>query len=54
MTATAPQARVPVLGASEAVAIAAELSGAFAEGAADRDAHRVLPSAEAKSIRASF
>ena len=50
---TTLQARVPVLGASEAEAIAAELSVAFAEGAADRDANRVLPSYELDELSAS-
>ena len=50
---TTVQAAVPVLGASEVVAIAAELSDAFAEGAAHRDANRVLPSYELDELSAS-
>jgi SfnB family sulfur acquisition oxidoreductase len=39
-------AGVPVLSADQAVAVAGQLSRDFAEGAAKRDAERVLPSAE--------
>lgn len=45
--------RVPVLTAREAVEVAAELAVCFAEGAADRDARRVLPSYELDQLSAS-
>ena len=45
--------RVPVLDASSAVAVARELSDRFAEGAARRDAERILPVAEVDELAAS-
>jgi len=48
MTVTAARAatRVPVLDSAAAIAEAARLAAEIAAGAADRDAHRVLPEAE--------
>lgn len=45
--------RVPVLDAERAVAVARELSDRFAEGAARRDAERILPAAELDELAAS-
>jgi SfnB family sulfur acquisition oxidoreductase len=45
--------RPPVLSSQEAVRVAADLAAAFAEGAAERDAHRVLPVAEVDALAAS-
>jgi SfnB family sulfur acquisition oxidoreductase len=44
---------VPVLTAQEAVTVAAHLGERFAKGAADRDADRVLPSAELDALSES-
>ena len=53
MTITSQRPVVPVLDAEAAVAVAAGLGAAFAEGAAHRDARRALPTAEVEELAAS-
>ncbi|MEV4461342.1 hypothetical protein AB0J39_36475, partial [Microbispora sp. NPDC049633] len=48
-----PQTAHVVTGDEEALAVAAELAGRFAGGAAERDARRVLPVAELAELSLS-
>lgn len=50
---TAAAQRVPVLDPEEAFAAAERLASAFARGAAERDARRILPAAEVEVLSAS-
>ncbi|GAA3221075.1 SfnB family sulfur acquisition oxidoreductase [Dactylosporangium siamense] len=47
------QVLAPVLGAADAVAVAAGFAARFAAGAADRDAHRTIPHAELDELSGS-
>jgi SfnB family sulfur acquisition oxidoreductase len=53
MTLTELGTTIPVLAASEAVGVATELSAHLAEGASERDLHRILPADEMDALSAS-
>ena len=53
MTLTELETKVPVLSAAAAVAVAAELSVQLAEGASERDLHRILPAEQMDALSGS-